>query len=131
MKVGSQERERYKGVLLRIMSRHVGAGRKIGMGELYQAVFGEGWQNRINDTRALRTLITELRHEGIPICSVADRSGGGYYLASAGSEMNAYCERLRTTALKKLAMEAKIRRISLPQLLGQMAMNVKAEEAQA
>lgn len=129
MKVGSKEREHYKGVLLRILSRHVGSGRKIGMGELYQEVFGAAWANRINDTRALRALITELRHEGIPICSVADRTGGGYYLASAGSEVNAYCERLRTTALKKLKMEAQIRNISLPQLLGQMAMNL--EETQA
>jgi len=113
--------------VLRILSRHVGAGRKIGMGELYYAVFGESWNNRINDTRALRTIITELRHEGIPICSVADRTGGGYYLASAGSELSGYLDRLRTQALKKLALEAKIRKISLADLIGQMALNFGKE----
>jgi len=120
------EKEHAKMVLLRILYRHIGAGQKIGMGELYREVFGEEWHNRINDTRALRTLITELRHEGVPICSVASNNGGGYYLASAGSELTGYCERLRTQALKKLKLEAKIRRVSLPDLIGQMAMNFGA-----
>lgn len=124
----ADDKERTKGAVLRILSRHVGVNRKIGMGELYFAVFGESWSNRINDTRALRKVITELRHEGVPICSVADSTGGGYYLASAGSELSNYCERLRTQAIKKLAMEAKIRRITLHELLGQMTMNIRVEE---
>ena len=132
MKIANNEdKERAKGTVLKILSRHVGANRKIGMGELYYAVFGEAWSNRINDTRALRKLITELRNEGVPICSVADSTGGGYYLASAGSELSSYCERLRTQALRKLAMEAKIRRITLPELLGQMTLSFKREEANA
>jgi len=127
----ADDKERTKGAVLRILSRHVGANRKIGMGELYCAVFGESWSNRINDTRALRKVITELRHEGVPICSIADSTGGGYYLASAVSELSGYCERLRTQALKKLALEAKIRGISLHELLGQMTMNFSAEEVHA
>jgi len=124
MKVGSKEREHYKAVLLRELTQHVGAHRRIGMGELYQRVFGRPWSHRINDTRDLRTLITELRYEGVPIVSVSDRHGGGYYLASAGSETEEYCARLRVQALKKLKMEARIRRIALPRLVGQIAMNL-------
>ena len=123
-----EDKDRLKGAALKILSRHVGANRKIGMGELYFAVFGESWSNRINDTRALRKVITELRQEGVPICSVADSTGGGYYLASVDSELHRYLERLRTQALKKLALEAKIRRISMHELLGQMTMNFRAEE---
>jgi len=113
MKVGSKEREHYKAVLLRELTQHVGAHRRIGMGELYQRVFGRPWSHRINDTRDL-----------VPIVSVSDRHGGGYYLASAGSETEEYCARLRVQALKKLKMEARIRRIALPRLVGQIAMNL-------
>lgn len=107
-----------------VLMQHVGASRKIGMGELYERVFCEGYQHRINDTRVLRKLITELRHEGIAICSKKSRSGGGYWLASAGSELDDYCEDLKVEALKKLAIVSKLRRTTLPALIGQMQMNL-------
>lgn len=105
--------------VLAIMARHVGSTRRIGMGELFTEVFGESWNNRINDTRKLRTVLTELRKEGVPICSSAE-SGGGYWLASAGSELEHYTSRLKTQALKKLKLVATLNNCTLPALLGQM-----------
>ena len=124
-KMTEQEIQFRKTRILMIMSGHVGQGRKIGMGELYEQVFEETYDHRINDTRRLRKLITELRRDGVAICSVAARSGGGYWLASAGSELAGYCASLRNRALKILGMEARIRKISMSEMMGQMALELK------
>lgn len=120
-----EEKRGYKDRLKTILMQHVGASRKIGMGALYERVFSEAYEHRINDTRRLRTLITELRREGIAICSKKSKSRGGYWLASAGSELDDYCESLHSEALKKLAQEARLRRMSLPALIGQIQMNLR------
>lgn len=119
-----REKEVLKSRLLMVMPRHIGAAKSIGMGELYETVFGEDYEHRINDTRRLRKIVTELRHDGVPICSSPGRSGGGYYLASAGSELAEFCEKLRKQALRKLSMEAKIRKITLPELIGQLRLDL-------
>jgi len=114
-------REEAKSRVLMELYKHNSRRTAIGMGELFVRVYGEEWRNRINDTRALRTLITELRQAGVPICSSTE---GGYWLARAGSDLDAYCRRLRAQALKKLAQEAHLRNKTLPELLGQIAMNL-------
>lgn len=111
--------------VLMVLTRHVGANRAISMGELYRQVYNKDFANKINDTRNLRILVTQLRKEGVPILSVSDKEGGGYYLASAGSELEGYCKRLRSMALKKLAQEARMRNIGLPALLGQIVLNLE------
>jgi len=113
-----------KNRLLATLARHIGKNKAIGMAALYEEVWGRPWRDKINDTRELRKLITELRNEGVPICSVTTKEGGGYYLASAGSELEAYCSKLRTSALKKLALEAKLRNMTLPELLGQLTLSL-------
>ncbi len=121
------EKERARARLLTVMTRHVGASRAIGMGELYSLIFGKEWRNRQNDTRALRKLITDARREGIPICSRCCGTGTyGYFLAAAGSEMTDYIERLVKQGLKKLVQAARLKKISLPELLGQMALEVES-----
>jgi len=117
--------------LLTALSNHIGATRAIGMGELYHAVYGESWRNRINDTRRLRTLITTMRREGVAICSVSTKEGGGYYLASAGSELVAYLRRSKYRALRILARVAKIQKVSLPDLLGQMKLEMEKDHEKA
>lgn len=123
-----QQKEQYKGRLLMLLPQHIGKSRSVGMGELYEAVFGESYDHRINDTRRLRKLVTELRREGVPICSAAARVGGGYYLASAGSELADFCGKLRRQGLRKLALEAKIRKISLAELVGQLRLDLETVE---
>ena len=123
-RLGASEKNALKGEIMSVLSEHVGRERAIGMGELYEKVFNELWQNRINDTRRLRQLITELRRKGKPICSASTSEGGGYYLPAVGQELDQYCQRRRMKALKELSIEAKIRKISLPELLGQMALSM-------
>jgi hypothetical protein len=123
-----REKEILKSRLLMVMPHHIGKAKSIGMGELFEAVFGEKYAHRINDTRRLRKIVTELRRDGQPIISSSSRFGGGYYLASAGSECADFCEKLRHQALRKLAMEAKIRKVSLAELVGQLRLDLETME---
>ncbi len=116
--------------ILMILSRHVGSEKAVDMGELFSRVFDMPYTNKINHTRRLRTVITALRQKGIPIGSTAAQNGGGYYLVRAGSELDEYCGRLRRAALGKLNLESRLRKISLEELLGQMALNFTAEGAE-
>jgi hypothetical protein len=128
-----KRREKYEDAhrakLLTELSRHVGEINAIGMAELYEAVFGTTWRHRINDTKKLRELVTEMRNEGIPICSVPSCTGGGYFLASAGSELKSYTERDKRRALRILARVSRIEKISLPELLGQMRLRMEGCDA--
>ena len=110
--------------LLMSMMGHVGKANAIGMGELYQKAFQSDWNHRINDTRALRKILTQIRREGVPICSSCDRSGGGYWIASAGSDLETHCKKMRTRALKILAAEACIRKMTLAELFGQLQLEI-------
>jgi hypothetical protein len=122
-------RDAHRARLLTELSRHVGEVNAIGMAELHEAVFGGTWHHRINDTKKLRELITAMRNEGVPICSVPSSCGGGYYLASAGSELRGYTERDKKRALRILSRVSRIEKISLPELLGQMRLRMEGCDA--
>jgi hypothetical protein len=110
--------------LLAILTRHVGLEKAVDMGELYERVFEKTYAHKINGTRQLRTLITDLRHQGALIGETRSREGGGYYLARSAHELNEFFERRKREALKKLLMVSRMKRISLAELLGQMQMNL-------
>ena len=110
--------------LLAELTSHIGEMNAIGMPALYQAVFNRPWSDRINDTRQIRRLVTAMREEGVPICSVAS-APGGYYLAAAGSELADYLRRDKFRALRILARSAKILKTSLPNYLGQLKIEVE------
>lgn len=118
-------RDKHVASLMVILSRHVGRENAVGMDELYERVFGEPVRHKINDTRHLRTLITELRRRGVPIAATSTAQGGGYYLARATSELEEYCQKLRSRAMHSLVTESKLRKIALPELLGQMQMSLQ------
>jgi hypothetical protein len=105
-----------------------GRSRAIGMGELYREVYGEPYSHRINDTRRLRTIIRELREEGMAICSTSAMRGGGYYLPETAQELEEECERLSRKALMILAIMARMKRISMPALLGQLSLKDYGKE---
>ena len=121
---GQETQPELKYRLMVAMSRHIGRTRAIGMGELFEEVYGKSWDHRINDTRSLRKLISETKEEGVPILSSSSTTGGGYYLSGSDSEMDAFYEMRRKMALKILALESKMRKLAMPDLLGQIAMNL-------
>jgi hypothetical protein len=121
IKMSVEQYNAVKSSVQTLLTRHIGPGNGIGMGELYHAATGKPWANRINDTRVLRKIITELRRDGAAICSDV---ANGYYLAQTAEDLSAHCGRLRKSALKKLALEARLRRIALPDLVGQIALEL-------
>lgn len=116
--------------VLSILSTRVGRNKAINMVDLYTEVFGGPPKTSISGTREIRKVVEMLRREGLPICSFRGKGENGYYLAAAGVELEEYCRRLRREALKKLAMEAKLRKQTLPQLLGEIALNIQAIETE-
>jgi len=111
--------------LLAELTSHIGGHNAIGMAELYETVFERTWTHRINDTRILRHLITDMRRDGVPICSASSQDGGGYYIAAAGSELTNYLRRDKRRALGILARGARIKKISLPNYLGQIKLEME------
>jgi len=126
-KMTAEEREKYRARVLAILTRHIGEEKAIDMGALYCRVFEQDWRHKINDTRKLRSIITELRHEGCLIGEVRRRNRGGYYLARSASELNAFFDRRIHEALKKLRMISNMKKIGLPEMLGQMTLNLKVQ----
>jgi hypothetical protein len=118
-----------KGRLFDVLSRHLGKENAIGMDVLHEVIFDETVSHKINDTKKTRILITALRSQGRAIGSNSSKNGGGYYLPRAGSELDDYCKRMHRRALRILAMEAKIRNISMPELVGQMNLNFEEHSA--
>ena len=108
------------------MFDHVGEVNAISMTALYEAVFERPWNDRINDTRALRHLITALREDGVPICSTSSQHGGGYYIAAAGSEFIDFLRKTERRALLILMRNARMKKVSLPEYLGQLKLDMEA-----
>lgn len=95
--------------LLSLLTHHIGKGNGIGVKQL--AVLLD------TQERAIRSLVSELRAEGHAICGTPQ---DGYYIAANAEELEQTCEFLRHRALHSLNLEAKLRRIPLPDLIGQL-----------
>lgn len=118
------DQQAMKGKVLQELSQCVGREKAIDAGDLFERVFGEKWTNKISDTRPLRYLIRDLRKGGAPIGSCSQ----GYYLLRSDTELADYCRRVERNALGRLMLVSKIKKISLPQLLGQMQLNLTASQ---
>ena len=70
--------------------------------------------------RRLRALISELREEGTAICGTPET---GYFMATSADELDESCRFLRHRAMRSLQLEARMRKISLPELVGQLKLN--------
>jgi hypothetical protein len=113
------------GKVMVILSRHIGEEKAVGMGDLYERAYGQPWRNKINDTRRLRKVITDLRYKGALIGETRSKNGGGYYLARSVHELNRFFDKRKREALKKLMMVARMQRVGLPELLGQIQMHLR------
>ena len=105
--------------ILSILTHHIGKANAIGMGELYYKVFGEPYENRINDTRRLRTILKHMKNDGTAICSCCSSNGGGYYLAAADSERDDYYRQIFMNAVGRLARLGHQRKMSRQELSAQ------------
>lgn len=67
--------------------------------------------------RQVRLLVSDLREAGEPVCGTPSE---GYYYAATPEELQHTCDFLRSRAMHSLALESKLRRIPLPDLIGQL-----------
>lgn len=115
----------YRHKLLAELSGRISEPNAISMTALFEAVYERPWFDRVNDTRDIRKLITVMRAEGVPICSTSAQNGGGYFLAAAGSELANYLRKTERRALLILMRNAKIKKVSLPNYLGQIKLEME------
>lgn len=95
--------------LLNLLSHHIGRGNGISVKQIA----------RLLDTteRTVRTLVSDLRGEGKAVCGTPQ---DGYYIAANPDELQQTCSFLRSRAMHSLSLEARLRKIPLPDLLGQL-----------
>jgi len=95
--------------LLTLLSHHIGKGNGIGVKQIAQ-------QLSIKE-RQVRTLVSNLRDDGNAICGTPKH---GYYVAATAAELDETCTFLHNRAMHSLTLLSRLRRISLPDLLGQL-----------
>ena len=67
--------------------------------------------------RAIRAAVSILREDGIAVCG---HPSTGYYIAATAAELETTCAFLRARAMHSLVLEARLRKVPLPDLLGQL-----------
>lgn len=92
------------------------------VGHLVAAVTGKVHHSLALE-RHLRRVIEALRCNGHPVCALPGR---GYFLAETNAELEHTCEFLYSRAMTSLRQVAAIKRVSLPDLRGQL--RLPAEE---
>jgi len=102
-------------VVLKILKEHKGRSRGVSVEAL---AVRTGMADR-----KIREAISELRKSGVPICAVP---GTGYYMAVSKKDLEETLKFLHTRALHSLGLEAQLRKISLEDLAGQLALEVQA-----
>ena len=70
--------------------------------------------------RQLRKLISAARDEGMAICG---KPASGYFVPTTPEELNESCAFLEHRALHSLRVLSRMRKVSLPDLLGQLKLN--------
>ncbi len=95
--------------LLALLSRHIGRERGISAAAV-AAELGVA-------ERLVRDLITELRMDGIAVCG---HPSSGYFIARTDDELEETCAFLRSRAMHSLVLEARLRRMPLADLVGQL-----------
>lgn len=102
--------------VLEVLSRHIGAGRGVHIPELVHEITGSIRPDPVAERR-VRQCISDLREEGVAVCG---HPSTGYHIAESAEELERCCEFLRARALHSLVLESRLRKIPLPELLGQL-----------
>ena len=95
--------------LLVVMARHVGQANGITAVALAHMLDVP--------ERRVRALVTEAREDGVAIAATPE---SGYFIAQTPEELEMCCAFLRSRAIHSLTLEARLRKISLLDLLGQL-----------
>ncbi len=103
-----------KSNLLSALCRHIGRAQGVTAARLVTEICGtDGAEHR----RRLRYLVQDLREEGHHICAHPKH---GYFIAETDEELQETCIFLYNRAMCSLTQVAAMKRVSLPDLRGQL-----------
>lgn len=94
---------------IRIMQNHIGKANAINGEDLAQMLG--------TSPREMRKMTDAVIDDGVTLCS---HPANGYWIAENAQELEATCQFHRTRALHELAKEAKLRKMPMQDLLGQL-----------
>ena len=117
--MNANERE-YQAKLLEILQRHRGRDNAVKGRYLARGMFGDALLSPVRRERKLRALVKDAVSQGHPV--VGDSRG--YYLAGSQEEVEAVVSTLRKHGLAELTKAARLKRISLKQFVGQLALEL-------
>lgn len=106
-----------EGLLLQALSRHVGHENGCSASDLVRMICGT--TNPAKERR-LRSLVQELREVGHHVCAHPQH---GYFIAATAEELDQTCEFLYGRAMCSLKQISAMRRVSLPDLRGQLRLS--------
>lgn len=98
------------------LQRHIGRDNGIHVRELVQAITGQLVTSEAMERR-VREVVTELRMAGEHVCG---HPSTGYYMAATADELQATCSFLFSRSMTGLQQVAAMKRVSLPDLAGQL-----------
>ncbi|MEX3614637.1 MAG: hypothetical protein VB141_12995 [Burkholderia gladioli] len=100
--------------LVQLMNLHIGRDHGMTAAQLAQAL--------VCPPRRVRQLVSEARENGVAICG---HPKTGYFLANTADELDETCRFLRARALHSLTLEARLRRVKLAELIGQLSLPIQ------
>lgn len=102
-----------------LLESHVGADRAIPACDLWHKLTGQVVGDGVA-ARDMRSSIVALREAGWPVCS----GPAGYFIAETAEELDESCKRLFKRGLTALKQVAAMRKRSLPDLAGQLGLEI-------
>lgn len=106
--------------MLEVLSAHIGAANGVTISQLVDAMArprGIDPGERATIERNARELVVQLRLAGHHVCS---HPASGYFMAATPEELDAACTFLYDRAMTSLQQVAAMKRVSLPDLRGQL-----------
>ncbi|MFW2440915.1 MAG: hypothetical protein ACN4GR_16285 [Arenicellales bacterium] len=122
------ERSEIKEAVMLTLQRHQGKANTITMIELTAAVmdFFIIPNEKYNQSRAVRSVIRQLRFEGVPI----GHCNSGYFLAKDQKELDETADLIQRRAVSSLQLVRELRRINVGELLQQLEIELNNEEGE-
>ena len=103
--------------VLAVLSRHIGAEQGLSVRQLTAAAVGGPLWATAGAERRVRHIVQELREAGHHVCAHPKH---GYFMAASQAELDETCEYLHARAICSLRQIAAMRRVSEPDLRGQL-----------
>ncbi len=82
----------------------------------------EALAHKVNvSQRDIRQAVSDLRDAGVAIAALPST---GYYLAQTEGDIEGCCQYLRKRSMHSLRLKSRLRKMALPELLGQLSLDV-------